>query len=180
MMPGMETDAGKRRLQEKALMYQLLNAQLEELSSQFLHLNDRMLELEAAKNALGEMGKVKEGSDMLVPIGAGCYGFGKLGKKGSFMVEIGAGLLEEKPLSGALCAVEERKKEIGNLQERVKAELEGMRMKMDQIGLELNEATQGGRGKAEASGAAAAAGNAARPQKAQPKKSEDDDAIMVE
>jgi prefoldin alpha subunit len=180
-------EAGRRQMQEKALMYQLFNAQLEELSSQFLALNQKAMELEAARNALGELGKVPDGSEVLIPVGAGCYGFVKLAKGDKFMVEIGSGLVEEKPLAGAIEAVEERKKEIVKLQEMARNEIEGLRGRMDQIGLELNESAAAARGmggmKVASPGENESKEDAvARVAKARPKKSkeDDDDEVMVE
>jgi prefoldin alpha subunit len=137
-------DASKKDMQEKALMYQVFGAQLEELSSHFLAINQKILEAEVAKNSLDELSKAGEGNDMLVPVGAGCYGFGKLGRKGRFMVEIGAGFVMEKTLPGAIESVDGRKKELQQLQDRVKAELENLRGNMDRLGLELNEMAAGG------------------------------------
>jgi prefoldin alpha subunit len=181
-------DAGNREMQEKALMYQIFNAQLEELSSQFLALNQKAMELEMARNALGELSKVSKGSEILVPVGAGCYGFGTLSKNEKFMVEIGSGLVEEKLLAGAIETVEERKKEIMKLQEMARNEIEGLRGRMDQIGLELNESAAAARGAGGLRVAAAANEKetkeeaVARVAKARPKKSkeDDDDEVMVE
>lgn len=182
-MVATQDEAGRREMQEKAMMYQIFNAQLEELSSQFLALNQKGMELDAAKNALSELGKVTKGSEILVPVGAGCYGFGTLSKSDRFMVEIGSGFVEEKPLSGAIEAVEERKKEISKLQEMARGEIEGLRGKMDRIGLELNEsmaAAKGGAGlKVVAQKEDGAPDKTARTARAAAKK-DDDDGIMVE
>jgi prefoldin alpha subunit len=156
-------DMSNKEVQEKALMYQVFGAQLEELSSHFMAINQKVLEVDMAKNSLDELSKAVEGSDTLVPVGAGCYGFGKLGKKGKFMVEIGGGFVMEKTLPGAIESMDVRKKELMKLQDRVKAELENLRGNMDRIGLELNEMAAGG-----------------RPAAARKDDSQEDDGIMVE
>ncbi|MFH0956937.1 MAG: prefoldin subunit alpha [Candidatus Aenigmatarchaeota archaeon] len=165
----------KKEMQEKAMMYQILNSHLEEISSHFLAINEKILEVDVAKNALSELSKAGDGSEMLVPVGAGCYGFGKLGKKGKFMVEIGAGFVAEKTLAGALESMEARKHELQHLQDRVKTELQNLRGNMDRIGLELNEMAGGNETGAAALGSAPQEkGNAAR------KNEDDDDGIFVE
>ncbi len=132
------TEESQKAAQEKAIMYQIIQAQMEELSRQGATLEDKALEMEVAKNALEEVGKAESGSDMLVPIGAGCYGHGKLGSKDRFMVEIGSGLVSEMSLKEAIVKVEEKKGEIEKLHGRVEAEMRKLQGSMDQLGLELN------------------------------------------
>jgi prefoldin alpha subunit len=133
------SEESQREAQEKAVLYQVIQAQLEELVKQATALDTKMLEFEIAKNALEDMGKTEPGSGILVPLGAGCYAHGTLEKKDRFMAEIGAGLVKEKTLPEAIALVEEKKKEIGKLQDRVTGEAERLRASMDKIGLELNE-----------------------------------------
>jgi prefoldin alpha subunit len=129
----------QKAAQEKALMYQILQAQMQELTNQASALEMRMVELENAENALKEVEGVKEGSEMLLPLGGGCYGYGTLNKKGRFMVEIGAGLVKEQRLTDALDTVKGKKKDVEEVAEKLKMEMEHMRNSMDKIGLELQE-----------------------------------------
>ncbi len=133
----MEMD--QKGAQEKALMYQILQAQMDELSKQAVALENRMVELEAAEASLKEVNGSKEGSDMLVPMGAGCYGYGKLSNKDKFLVEIGAGLVKEQGLKDALKNVDAKKAEVEDAARKLKMEIDHIRGSMDRIGLELQE-----------------------------------------
>ena len=132
------TDESQKEAQEKALIYQILQAQMEELSNQSSALQTRLLELEVARSGIKDMEKTNDGSDILVPLGAGCYCHGSLAKKGRFMVEIGAGYLEEKDIAGALSLIEQKRKDFEDVAEKIEAEMEHMRASMDRIGLDLN------------------------------------------
>jgi prefoldin alpha subunit len=135
-------DKQQKQVQEKALLYQIMNAQLEQLSKQAELLESRMLELETAQEALRELNAAEEGSDVLIPIGGGCYGYGKLTRKDAFMVEIGAGIVKEQTLKDAMSSVEDRKKEVEDVDGKLRTEAEGIRSAMERIGLEFQEMTE--------------------------------------
>ncbi len=129
----------QKAAQEKALLYQIMQAQLQELTNQAAALEARMADLENAENALKEVGGTREGSEMLLPIGGGCYGYGTLTSKDKFMVEIGAGLVKEQGLKESLAIVDAKKKEVDDVGNKLKVEMEHIRGSMDRIGLELQQ-----------------------------------------
>jgi prefoldin alpha subunit len=133
------TDEQQKAGQEKAMLYQILQAQMEELTKQGGMIESRMIELEAAENSLKEMNGAKVDSDILIPLGAGCYGYGKLTNKDKFMVEIGTGLVKEQSLKGAIAVIENKRKEVDDAAKKLNMEMERMRSAMDRIGLELQE-----------------------------------------
>ena len=133
------TDEKQKAAQEKALMYQILQAQLQELTNQTGALEARMMELEAAENALKEVNGTKEGSEMLLPLGGGCYGYGTLTNKDRFMVEIGAGLVKEQGLKDAIANINGKKNDVENVGKKLKTEIYSIMGSMDKIGLELQQ-----------------------------------------
>ena len=136
-------DEKQKAAQEKALMYQILQAQLQELTNQTGALEARMMELEAAENALKEVNETREGSDMLLPLGGGCYGHGTLTNKDKFMVEIGAGLVKEQSLKDAIANINGKKNDVENVGKKLKTEIDNIMGSMDRIGLELQEFSAG-------------------------------------
>lgn len=133
------TEDAQKAAQEKAMMYQIMQAQMEELARQATVLESRMIELETADNALKEVDDAKEGSDILLPLGAGCYGYGKLTRKDSFMVEIGSELVKSMPLKDTLAVIDDKKNEVEHAARKLKMEMDRIRGTMDRIGLELQE-----------------------------------------
>jgi len=133
------TDEKQKAAQEKAMMYQIMQAQLQELSNQSDALEARMAELEAAENTLKEVNDSKEGSEMLLPLGGGCYGHGTLSKKEKFMVEIGAGFTAERTLSEAMNIIKNKKIEVEDVGKKLKTEIEHIAGSMNNIGMELQQ-----------------------------------------
>ncbi len=133
------TDEKQKAAQEKAMMYQIMQAQLQELSNQSDALEARMAELEAAENTLKEVNDSKEGSEMLLPLGGGCYGHGILSDKKKFMVEIGAGFTAERTLSEAMNIIKNKKIEVEDVGKKLKTEIEHIAGSMNNIGMELQQ-----------------------------------------
>lgn len=135
----MADEKTQQEMQEKLMLFQTFQAQLEQLSNQASLVESRNIEIEAAEDALNEISKTKEESEMLVPLGAGCYGYGKLADKENFMVEIGAGLAQKKDLRGSIDAINQKKHEIDDIRKKIDHHMNEMRAGMDKVGLELQQ-----------------------------------------
>jgi len=129
----------QKAVQEKVMVYQILQNQLEEFLKQAEILESRMAEFEMTDAALQEMKSVGAGSELLVPLGAGCYGYGTLREKDSFMVEIGSGIVARRSHADALSMIGEKKKEIENVGEKLRAEMEKLGAAMNQIGADIQK-----------------------------------------
>jgi prefoldin alpha subunit len=141
-------DEKQKEVQEKVLVYQILQNQLEEFTKQATVLETRLNELEITENSLKEMKGVKEDSETMFHIGSGCYGHGKLLDKNKFMIEIGAGIMANKPLPEALSVIEARKKEVENVKKKLELEMEKIGNSMNQIGVELQQLSDKAKGNA--------------------------------
>jgi prefoldin alpha subunit len=143
-------DKKQKEIQEKVLVYQILQNQLEEFTKQATVLETRLGELEVTTNALKEMKSVKPDSETLFHVGGGCYGHGKLLDRNKFLVEIGAGIMANKTLPDAVAVIDERKREIENIRNKLVIEIEKIGEGMNQIGLELQRLNRGEGGKGDA------------------------------
>ncbi len=155
-------------LQEKLIVYQVLRGQLEELTKQAGTLAEKMGELEMTEMSLKELEKSEADAEMLFPVGAGCYAYGRLsGQKDRFMVDIGAGLMADRTLAEALGIMAGKKKEAEDVAHKLQAEMEKLTSMINEIAGSLQEAANGG-----------------KPEKAAPKKEEkdedDDDTVTVD
>ncbi len=129
----------QKEIQEKVLLYQILQNQLEEFGKQGVALENRLNELETTTNALGEIKKVGKEPDTLVPLGGGCFSHGKITEKDKFIVEVGAGIMIEKSLPEALAVIEERKEEVENVKTKLQEEMQKLSNSMNQITIELQK-----------------------------------------
>ena len=121
-----------------------------------LSIDGQIVNVEMTDNGVsveGEYGKlegVEEGSESLVPLGAGCYGRGKLLEKGRVMVEVGAGIMAGKTLAEAAAIVKERKAEAERVGGKLQLEIQKVTDYMNKAAAEMqgmNEAQAPERGK---------------------------------
>jgi prefoldin alpha subunit len=140
-------DKKQKGIQEKVLVYQILQNQLEEFTKQGTVLETRLNELDMTENSLREMKSVRTDSETLFSLGGGCYGHGKLMEKNKFLVDIGAGIMANKTLPEALALIGARKKEIENVTKKLQVEMEKVANSMNQIGIELQKLNEEAAGK---------------------------------
>ena len=140
-------DKKQKNLQEKVLVYQILQNQLEEFTKQATVLETRLNELEMTENSLKEMKSAQTDSETLFSLGGGCYGHGKLLDKNRFMVEVGAGIMANKTLPEALAVIGARKKEVEDVTKKLQKEMEKVADSMNQIGLDLQKLNAEAQGK---------------------------------
>ncbi len=129
-------------IQQKFILYQLLQQRAEELKQQIEMLQQKNMEMETTKFALGEISKVKEGNDILVPLGSGCYTHGKVGNSGKILVDLGAGILTNKDPESAKQVVEEKREEIEKLLLNLHQEFQEAASKMQELLPELQKASE--------------------------------------
>ena len=132
----------QKEIQEKVLVYQILQNQLEEFTKQATALETRLGELDVTTNALNEMKEVKPDSETLFHIGGGCYGHGKLSDNNKYLIEVGAGIMANKTLPDAVAIIDERKQEIEKIKDKLVEEIEKIGEGMNQIGMELQKLNQ--------------------------------------
>ena len=140
-------DKKQKGIQEKVLVYQILQNQLEEFTKQATVLETRLNELEMTENSLREMKNARTDSETLFSLGGGCYGHGKLLDKNKFMIDIGAGIMANKKLPEALALIGTRKKEIENVTMKLQVEMEKVANSMNQIGIDLQKLNEEAAGK---------------------------------
>ena len=104
--------------QQKILMYQILQQQLEELRRQIAVVETRIAEIDMAKEAMEEISKQKESSDILIPMGNGFYMKGTASGK-NILADIGAGIIVEKPAKDSLKMLMEKRKEFEKRKEEI-------------------------------------------------------------
>jgi len=134
----MEQDA-KKKIQEKILIFQILQGQLEELSNQATLAGAKMAEIEEAQSVLRDVKGIPANNDALIPIGAGCFAHGKMAGSDKFLVEVGAGYMMNRSPEEALALLEEKKKEIEKVGEKINAEMERLATYINKLGLDIQK-----------------------------------------
>jgi prefoldin alpha subunit len=105
---------GQEAMQEKVILYQILQKHLESLTQNAVMIERRYEEIEATRMALEDIGKAME-SEILVPLGSGIFTYGKITDPGRMLADAGAGVFIDKDPEYSKQLLEERKKEMEKL-----------------------------------------------------------------
>jgi prefoldin alpha subunit len=127
----------KESRQGKLVMYQLLQAELEELKRQALMVESRMIELGTTEHALSEMEGLVKG-DALIPLGSGCYAHSSI--KGPWiLLDIGAGVMVRRSMGSARTFLEERRAEIEKVGKNLQKQMEGVARSINELTPEIEK-----------------------------------------
>ena len=129
----------KQELQQKLIVYQILQRHIEELQQQAMLLERRFAELESALRTISDVEKVKKGGEVLFPLGGGIYSKGSSVDSRSFMVDLGSGFVAKKSAADAKAFLEKKKEEIERLGENMQAEMKATVSKLNVAANELKE-----------------------------------------
>jgi prefoldin alpha subunit len=110
----------KEKLQEKYILYQLLQQNLESLREQLELVERQFIEIKTTEQVLNDLKNRKGSDDVLVPLGSGYYGNGKVMDLETVLVNLGANVMISKKLKAANVFLREREKEL----ERVSKEIQ--------------------------------------------------------
>jgi len=128
-----------KELQEKIVLYQILQKHLEELRENIINLQRRLIELDSTIESLKDVSKLKENNEILVPIGSGCYLHGKIMDFKKVVTNLGAGVMTHKKIEDAIKLVEDNKKEVERLIGNLQNEMEDVASKIDIIASEIDK-----------------------------------------
>jgi prefoldin alpha subunit len=99
----------EKELQEKILIYRILEARLNSLIKERSMLIAKLLEIQTTFQSIEE---IEKSNNILFALGSEAYGFGKIKEKGKVIVEVGGGIALEKTPEEAKKTLEKRRLEI--------------------------------------------------------------------
>ena len=137
---GGKQEVTQEKLQEKLMIFQLMEKQLESLRQQGMMLEQRLMEIETSKAVIQEIGKLKEGNEALIPLGSGLYTKATM-TGNQVMTEVGSGVMKEKSFKAAAAFLESRKGELEKVGMELQKEMERITHDLQHMGAELQEMT---------------------------------------
>ncbi len=129
----------KEELQQKVILYQLLQKHLEGLRHQVLDNERAFLEIQTTQQALKDFDK-KTVDMALIPLGSGCFTNAQITDTERVLMEVGGGIVVKKTISEARAVLEEKEKEAGAVSERLQNEVTQIIKQMNEIAAEVGEA----------------------------------------
>ena len=128
-------------MQEKVILYQILQKHLESLTQNAVMIERRYEEIEATRMALEDIAKGKE-SEILVPLGSGFFTYGKITDSSKMLADTGAGVFMDKDPESSRRLLEERKQEIEKLAQDMQQEMADVSSRINGLALELESLSQ--------------------------------------
>ena len=124
-------------MQEKVILYQLLQRHLESLTQNAVMLERRYEEIESTRMAVEDIGKLKEKNEILVPLGSGFFTYGKITDSGKMLAEAGTGIFMDKDPGSAKKLLEERKQELEKLAGEMQQEIGDVSSRLNGLAMEI-------------------------------------------
>jgi len=131
------TKKDEEALKEKYFEFQMLEAQMKQLEKQLMAFEQQQLEVSSTINALSELSKVKENTDILVPVASGIFVQAILKSTGSFMMNVGGDVVVEKSPKEASGLLEKQASEIEKAKTHIIEHMTKMQEKAVEIEGEL-------------------------------------------
>lgn len=123
---------------EAIYLMQQYKEQAEELYAQVELINRLLDEYERTIETLQRLSEISD-LDTLVPIGGNSFLYGNLVKKDSVIVNVGRGILIEKPINAALDVINKKVVDLKKSQDSLIKTINDIQMKMEDLSKKLSE-----------------------------------------
>lgn len=116
----------EKEKQSRLIELKLLEGQLQKMQEQRIEISTKILEVEAAKETLKEIGNLKEKNEIMFPVGGGVLVKAAIIDKNKVLINAGAGVSIKKSLEDALSELEKQGELMSNM-------LRNLEREMDQV-----------------------------------------------
>jgi len=130
--------ANDEEITRNLTMIEYYKEQLSSIDMQAQYLQAALTDFYKAKLTVEQLDKTDDGSEILIPLGGGTFINGSVKDPSKVLVDIGAGLVTEKTVDGAIKKIDDRIKELQENQERLMT----MGQKLQNEATELSQRTQ--------------------------------------
>ncbi len=124
-------------MQEKMLVYQVLEQRINSLVQQRELLTSELVEIENTLSSIDEIRESKE--TVLFPIGSSAYVRGNIEDNDKIIVNVGANVAMEKDIEGGKSILSDRKNEIKDAIESIQTDIENASNMMYRIETEIKQ-----------------------------------------
>jgi prefoldin alpha subunit len=131
--------ADEQKIQELYVEFQLLTQHLKQLQQQHALLQQQMLEMVASVQSLEDIAKVKEGTEILVPLSSGVFTKAKIADTTNLIVNVGANAAVSKTAPQAKELMEKQLEDSAQLSAKISAQLEKFSKKAVALQSQLKE-----------------------------------------
>ena len=114
----------EEKLQKLYVEFQMLSQHIKQLEEKTAALNNQLMDLAVTNQSLEDMKKLKQGTEILVPLSSGIYTKAEIKDSKNVIVNVGSNVTTVKDIDSTKKLIESQIEEIKNLQERLVNELQ--------------------------------------------------------
>ena len=129
----------EEKLQKLYVEFQILSQHIKQLEEKSSALNNQLMELAVTSQSLEDINKVKQGTDILVPLSSGIYAKAELKDSKNFIVNVGSNVTTLRDADSTKKLIEDQIDEIKKLQEQLVEELQNNTSKAALLEQEINK-----------------------------------------
>jgi prefoldin alpha subunit len=130
--------ANEREVQEKVIQMRYLEGQANSMQQQMIMAENALISIDTAINSLTELQKSKP-TESLTPLGAGVFTYTTLKSTEKVLIDIGSGVVVEKPIAESVKILEERRENALSTAKSYADMLENIKAKYQEIGMRVQE-----------------------------------------
>lgn len=132
----------EQEIQRKYLQLQMLKQQLSALLEEKNIVDEKISEILTTTNALNELGKVKQNEEIWSPLGSGAFVRSDIKDRGKVLIGIGSDVVIKESRTKAIEILQERLKEIIEIDKELSAEIEKFNSQITKLEPEIQEMIQ--------------------------------------
>jgi len=136
---GSNQEPSQESLQEKAIIYQVLQKHFENLAQNAVMLERRYEELEATRMAVEDIERLKEKNEILIPLGSGFFTYGRITDTNKMLADAGAGMFMDKDSESSKSLLAEKRQEIEKLAGELQNEMSEVSSRLNSLTAELED-----------------------------------------
>ncbi|MBS3141851.1 prefoldin subunit alpha [Candidatus Woesearchaeota archaeon] len=122
---------------EKLIELQMMHQQMKQIQKHLELMEEGLGELISAQESLKEIGTLKEGTQILLPLTNGVFTKAQLADQNMFLVNVGAGVVVGKTLEQVQKLLEDQAEEMAKQQHELAETLENLSTKASELQEEL-------------------------------------------
>lgn len=129
----------EEKMQKLYMEFQLLEQQIRHLEKQNESIANHLMELMGTSQSLEDMGKVSNGTEILVPLSSGIYAKADLKDNSNFIVNVGANITLSKDIQSTKKIIEGQISEIKKLKESLMLQMHAQTQKAASLEQEIEK-----------------------------------------
>jgi prefoldin alpha subunit len=140
--PAMD-ESKKQELSQKYMELQMLDSQIKQIQAQAQAFEAQVIEVEKISQSLDELGNVKPGTEIFVPVAQGIFAKAELKESKDLIVAVGGASAVSKPISGIKEMLTNQIAEIRKFQQEMAKQLEKLAFEADNVEHSLTHLLEG-------------------------------------